>query len=537
MSDGGEVVHLVDYDEVPYESVPATGSHPARLAATAAVMGCTPPPIQRCRVLEIGCGVGANTLPIAADLPDAEVVGIDLSGRQIELARTAARELGLTNVSFLQLDILDVGVDLGQFDYVIAHGIYSWVPAPVRDRVLAICDAQLTDHGLAYVSYNTLPGWHHLAVLRDLLRHHVRRAPSAAARLAGVGEVFGLLTDGITARSDGMARHLRELAVGYAAMLDGLGRNREAALHHDILAEINDPMYVRDVIAHAGRHHLAYVAEAGLWYGLGLGVPREVHDRLTAMTSDPAELAQYIDFLTMRTLRQSVLCRATAPIAAAPSPDKLAGLWVGGALRPVSAHPELHGDRPERFTTTSGAVLTSNQPVTKAALVHLVEQTPALIEFDQLVAAAHRRLGWPEVPPGTRPAGHLDLARLLLLAATSDRGSVTLATLAPSLAREPGARPLGRALARWQLRTTSMVTNHLHEPVVLTPFQVATLERCDGSRDRGAILDELVGLAAAGSLTVTRNGKPVPGHQVRSVLARDLDVTLGQLAGQALLTA
>lgn len=529
----------VGYDDVPYDSVPAAGSHPARLAAVGAMMGLRPPAVERCRVLELGCGVGTNTLPIAADLPDAEVVGVDLSARQVERATGAARALGLGNVRFLQRDLAALGDDLGRFDYVIAHGVYSWVPAPVRDALFAVCDRVLTDDGLAYVSYNTYPGWHYLAPLRDLLRHHVRAETTAAARVAGVGEAFALLADGITARAEGSAAFLREHAAAYAAMLDGLGPNRDASIHHDILADINQPVYLRELVAHAAQHGLRHVGEAGLWLGLGPGLAPEVHHRLAALTDDLLERAQYLDFLTMRTLRQSVLCRASRTVATTASVEALAGLCVGSALRPVAARPDLRSERPERFASPGGAVLSTSHPVAKAGLCHLAEQAPRLVPFAELVAAARARLGWPAlaIGPGELPADAVELAKLLVLAVINERGAITLATVSPSVAREPGERPRGRAYARWQLAATPIVTSHLHEPVALELLQAAVLQRCDGAHDRSQLVDELVALASAGTLAVSRQGKPVPAHQLRSVLTRDLEVTLGQLASLGLLTA
>ena len=77
---------------------------------------------------------------------------------------------------------MDVGEDFGRFDYVICHGVYSWVPEAVQDRILEICARNLTPDGVAYVSYNTYPGWHARGLARDLMGFHVRRIAAAKAR-------------------------------------------------------------------------------------------------------------------------------------------------------------------------------------------------------------------------------------------------------------------------------------------------------------------------------------------------------------------
>jgi SAM-dependent methyltransferase len=151
--------YAAGYDEVLYDSVPVVGSHPAQLAAWATLHGLSAPPVATARILELGCGTGSNIVPIAADLPDAEVVAIDLSARQIERASARAAALGLTNLTCHALDLREVDGRFGSFDYVIAHGLYSWVPAEVRDAALALLGARLSPDGLAYVSFLTLPGW------------------------------------------------------------------------------------------------------------------------------------------------------------------------------------------------------------------------------------------------------------------------------------------------------------------------------------------------------------------------------------------
>lgn len=521
---------FTSYDEVPYDVLPCTASHPSRLAAAAAVMGLPAPPIGRCRILDLGCGVGANALPIAADLPDAEVVAIDLSERQIELATRAAAELGLRNVDFRRLDILDVGPALGDFDYVIAHGIYSWVPAAVRDKTLAICAERLTPHGLAYVSHNALPGWHVVNVLREFALFHLRDVTSPAARVAGLDAAFGLLRDAGAGLASAVPHFIGEYAAAYGGMLSGVGGNRSAAVHHDLLNEINQPFHVRDVAAHAARHGLQHVTDAARWHGIPAELPADVRARVEAAAHDPIELQQYLDFLTMRTLRQTIFSRAGAPVARAPDPARLGELYVRTPLRPVSARPEVQGPKVERFAVGAAERLRTAHPITKAALCHLAAEAPRPIRFDALVDAAGAAAGQPATPADVR-----ELARTVLEAAVAAAPVAFLHATAPPVTGRVLERPVARALARWQLRTTPAVTNHHHEPVTVEQLAAGLLPLLDGTRDRAALLEWLV--AEAGTARLVRNGKPVPPPQVRNVLARDLDATLQQLAQQALLTA
>src|SRR4029079_13501853 len=166
------------YDEVPYRSHPFAQTHPARLAPTAFLFGMKPAHTDHCRVLEIGCASGENLLPMANQFPDSEFVGIDLSAVQIAAAQSTVEALELNNVRLLHADLRSLPDDLGMFDYVIAHGVYSWVSDETQHALLKLCGQRLRPHGVAYVSYNTYPGWHMRGMIRDMMNYRVHSIES-----------------------------------------------------------------------------------------------------------------------------------------------------------------------------------------------------------------------------------------------------------------------------------------------------------------------------------------------------------------------
>src|SRR5262245_31623646 len=172
------------YDEVPYESLPFAQTHPDRLDTVATLFGMRPAGADRCRVLELGCAAGGNLIPMALSLPQSRFLGIDQSARQIADGQKIVEALGLTNVELKQLSITDVDAGFGAFDYIVCHGVYSWVPATVQDKILEVCATNLAPQGVAYVSYNTYPGWHMRGMLRNIMCYHARRFddPSGARR-------------------------------------------------------------------------------------------------------------------------------------------------------------------------------------------------------------------------------------------------------------------------------------------------------------------------------------------------------------------
>ena len=163
------------YDVVPYASSAFPQSHPDRLAAVARLFGVPSASPERCRVLELGAASGGNLIPMAYGLPDSEFIGVDLSSRQVAEGQSTIEALGLTNIQLRHRDISELGGELGRFDYIICHGVYSWVPDAVRDRILAVCRDHLGPDGVAFVSYNTYPGWHMRGMIRDMMRYHAGR--------------------------------------------------------------------------------------------------------------------------------------------------------------------------------------------------------------------------------------------------------------------------------------------------------------------------------------------------------------------------
>src|SRR5262249_55523737 len=158
-------------------------THPNRLAVIASLFGMTPAPVERCRVLELGCGNGSNVIPMAASLPESNFVGIDLAGEPVAEGNQMVSELGLQNIRLVHGSVTTIGDDWGQFDYILAHGLFSWVPAEVRSCILRLCRERLAPEGVAFISYNALPGCHVRNMLREMMLFHTRNFQSPNERV------------------------------------------------------------------------------------------------------------------------------------------------------------------------------------------------------------------------------------------------------------------------------------------------------------------------------------------------------------------
>jgi SAM-dependent methyltransferase len=290
-------VPLRPYDAVRYPTHPRIETHPDRLAALATLRGMSPAPVTGCRLLEIGCGDGGNIVPMAYYLPKGQFLGVDLGASAIADGRRAAADLKLRNLELVEGDFRGLEA-AGPFDYIVAHGFYSWVPADVRDALMTFCRERLAPHGLVYISYNTWPGRHARHILREMMLYHLRGARSPRRRL----------------------REARRLlrAIGTPEARD-LAARSDDVLYHDDLASVNDPVWFRDFDAHAGRHGLRYVGEAGPG-------PR-----------DPVGSEQHGDFIRMRAFRRSVLCRAEVALDADPRPERMPQFLFSAGGEPVDA--------------------------------------------------------------------------------------------------------------------------------------------------------------------------------------------------------
>ena len=463
------------YDEVSYPSYPFPQSHPDRLAVLATLFGMKPAPVEDCRVLEIGCGDGANLIPMALLLPKSRFVGVDLAVRPIIKGQAMAEALGLGNIALQQLDIMNLSSDFGQFDYMIAHGVYSWVPPAVRDKLLAICKANLKPDGVAYISYNTYPGGHLRQMIREMMLFHVRDVQEPDERIR---QSRALISSLAQSKSE---PDLYGLIL--ASMGQEIERLEDGSIYHDHLSEINSPVYFHQFIDHAKRHGLQYMAEADFFDMQHDGAS----ETMRQTGDDHIASEQYMDFLTCRRFRQTLLCHENITLDRKLNPERIAGLFVASPARPVFEEPVIDSKVVEMFQGDKTATMSTNHPLTKAALSQLGKIWPRSLRFDDLLKAARLELG----PNAARRNGDIVhdagmLGEFLLKAYAGNM--VELHACPPQFVLEASERPVASRLARLQLESGTAVTTLRHTTVRVTgDLGINLLMLLDGSRDRNAL--------------------------------------------------
>ncbi|WP_406695989.1 class I SAM-dependent methyltransferase [Singulisphaera sp. Ch08] len=515
------------YDEIPYGEHFFPYTHPIHLATLGTLFGIETPAIERCRVLELGCAEGGNLLPMAFDLPEAQFVGIDLSHRQIAHGQTVINRLGLQNIDLRAMSITEVDDTFGAFDYIICHGVFSWVPEHVREKILAICSRNLSQNGLAYVSYNTYPGWHGRGMVRKLLAYHVMRS-SLATSLEQVHEARAFL--------DEVVRVIPDKASSYARILrtesEYLKGVPNSYLFHEHLEETNHPFYFHEFIDLAKTKHLKYLVEARSG-GMIDNLPEDSRETLDEWAEDELAREQYLDILCNRTFRQTLLIHEDVRRFDEPSPDAIESLWISTSLSPVSADPDIVSQTPEPFRMPEGeANLSTNDPLIKAALVTLFEIAPRSLRFETLWERVLSRLGRDANSEGQHDRDHLKQALLRCFMSSL----IQLRTRPPVFATEPGERPVSSPLARFQAEDDERVINLRGRTVRLNQFERLVLRALDGSNDRGAILDSLLALVGSGEFSIHEEGRPIEDRdRIAEILRGELDPCLERLAARALL--
>ncbi len=231
---------------------------PSRLRACAALNGFAPPATGEFDYCELGCAHGDTTVALAAAFPRARFVGVDLNAAHIAAATTLALGAQTERARFLERDFEELARDeLPDFDYIVAHGVLSWIGPKKRAAVLDFIRRKLKPGGLAYVSYNALPGWAPVEPLRQLILARAAVATGNSLDRARAGLEF--------------ADALREAGAHYfesnpaaTAMLETMKRHSLHYVVHEHLHAHWVPMYFAQVAAEMAAHDAYFVGQLPL---------------------------------------------------------------------------------------------------------------------------------------------------------------------------------------------------------------------------------------------------------------------------------
>ena len=490
------------YDEIAYPCKPKPQAHPDRLATLATLQGLTPAPVDACRVLEIGCNDGSNLIPMAFSEPRSRFTGIDLAQTAIAAAGAFAAQLKLANIEFEHADVVEWDAAGREFDYVIVHGIYSWVPPAAREAILAICASRLSPNGVAYISYNALPGCHFRRYVWDLVRFHTRGIAEPERKIeearAIARQMIGRLGD---------APHQVVLKEEFETLLGA----DESVLFHDDLAGVNTPFHLGEFVEAAARHGLQYLGDAEY--------ARDVVREPILGNGDWLAEREYADYAVGRRFRSSLLCRREVALNRIIGRDRLEGLLAASPVEPEPEQP----DGTQKFTVATDKTLSTNHPFAKRVLCELAARWPACVPAASFVGS------------GDQAGADVDMLLRLY-----ESKSIELRASMPRLVASVSERPEASALARLQLaRGGTTVTNQRHTAVELTDeLSRRLVVLMDGSRDRAALLAALSDAADAGVAPAAWHANaPATHDDLSRMIEERLDANLALTARLCLLIA
>ena len=463
------------YDEVPYDARPVLGTCPRRLALCSLLHGGPRPPLDRFRALEIGCNNAHNLLPLAFYHPGASFLGVDSATTALAAGRAAAAETGLDNLTLEWMDLKAPSTLAGTFDYVIVHGVFSWVDAEVRRRILELCAAHVAPGGLVYLSHNVDAGWRVRGLVRDAVLAAASGAPTAAEANRRARERAEVLHAIVRDESEHPYHALLN------EELQRVVGSTESYLAHETLSPVNVAFRHDEVVSMLAEHGFCYLADA--LYDRPEGrTPDALADALAQAGVTGAEQEQLADVLGYRRFRSSVFCRNEAR---ADTASQRALVALDDMFASSTSHEPQEDEAliDEEFSLPADAQLA-------AALLLLAAESPRGVRVLDLIAKSKRVID-------SEPMQDAAIRRRLL--ALHQRGRVGLDLLAPPPVAQAG---VPHRLARYQAANGHELTTASHTALGPEPVDRAIIALLAAGMDVGAVAGEMHRLLTAGELTL-----------------------------------
>jgi len=486
------------YDLVPYFSHPFQKTHPEHLFTLARLFGVAAPDFNQARVLELGCADGGNIVTMAANLPDSHFAGVDLSRKQLQWGWDLIAQLELDNIRLEHMSIGDIEPDFGQFDYIICHGVYSWVPPHIQAKILATCRRHLSTSGIAYVSYNCLPGWNFIKSIRDMMLYHVSAFDDPAEKAEQARSMLQFIINSQDRSDKAYTAYLK-------SEMDVLSQHRDAYLLHDHLEDINDPIYFHEFMQRAAQHELDYLGDTDLF----TMYPDNLDEAVAATIQKIPGLIkaeQYMDFIRNRRFRSTLLCHRGTQINRELDANAIEQFFILTRAFPERdvVPADMEDGVPLNFTT-GDATLTLCGQVPKTAMLILAQNCYQPMAYGELCDRIRTETGGRH-SASIREQLNDDLNLIRLLFAGLIRISSTAGAYTTAVAEKPEVT----RLVRCQALQGEVVANQRHEPTALNAAERILVRYLDGRNDLDALTAHLEEHISSGDLKLELDGRELP---------------------------
>ena len=517
-----------DYDVVPYISYPYPSTHPEHLYAVGKLFEINAVNPKKARVLELGCASGGNIIPMAIKFPDSEFVGVDYSSVQISEANKHKENLGLKNLEFKGISIADIDESLGEFDYIAAHGILSWVPKDIQDKIFEVCDKNLSKNGIAYISYNTLPGWGIVRSIREMMLCHTRNFENPADKIREARMLLNFIKQGNGLNADtAYTRFIQN-------EIDTLSTCSNSYLIHDHLEENNEPFYFHEFMSKAMANNLQYVGDASVASMFIGNFPKETAEILKKVGNDIVRTEQYMDFIRNRRFRSSLLCKKGAKINRTIKGERLKDFYVSTAvasetdIRDIDVTSKTH----YVFKGVHGNEFRVNDKYLLTALIYMCEKKKA-VNVNEVLKEVSKRLG--SHASGDKKFEEVLLNKMLVLVFS---GNIDLSAIEFPFSVSVSDRPEATKLVRYQASYTDWVTNQLSNKISLDVFSRVMIQYLDGTNNVDDIVSKMKKHVLKKELTIKDKGEVITDEKViEEKLKIFVSETLDKMVSSAVLIA
>lgn len=473
-----------EYEAVPYESEPFPETHPGRLAAVGRFFGMSPAPIESARVLELGCAAGNNLIPIAHAFAGAQFLGIDTTETAIREGQARIERFKLSNIRLQTRNLLELERADGPFDYIIAHGLFSWVASDVQERILAVCAELLAPEGIVYISYNAFPGWHLRLLMRELLLFSTDGLTDTTSKIDRARSVAKLMEQGLSRRSAPFPKAVAE-------QLKLLDTFPDWYFYHDVLEGENRPEYLSRFVDRARQHGLQYLGDSDIQKMSPHDIPEAVRRGIGTVANSIEDVEQYLDFYRLEMFRRTLLCRGEIKLTRGQSIERVGELRYAARVRVAS------DEVPGRFEFEDGRIIETDDAVMQRALLSLGSAWPRSLSYDEL----HRGIADLN--------GDLAAEKILIqgLFQALLAGHIEMRLTDSAEVNQISSQPVVAPLVRLQALEGPKVTTLHHRLLILDDYSRAVAQRLDGSRTLDTLAQELTALRVEGELPPLADGQ------------------------------
>jgi methyltransferase-like protein/SAM-dependent methyltransferase len=484
-----------DSNDLHFPPYSFSATHIGRLGAIGRIFGLATADPAKARVLELGCGSGSNIMSMAQLFPEGEFIGIDASSKQIDLGLEVINSVGINNTRLIAADFSQYNEELGKFDYIILHGVYSYVPDSVKDAILSIASKNLNPGGITYISYNCLPGWGMRSALRDMMLMHTSGIPDLLGRVAQAKALVKFLAESCDPETP-YGKYL-------ALELELIAKADDASIAKEFLQAESDAVYFTDFLTAASNHNLIYLGDADVASMLVDNLPIQAANTIKSLGMNILATEQYMDFLRNRMFRNTLLCQASSTLNRSIDPSRLKDLHITSL---INLKETQNSDQPSIFVTINGSEITTNDDITATILEAVAKfgpNTHSVNDFLSQIVPTLVKLDKTKTCDSLHETAALALINFYF-------NKLVDFSLGPiSRAKTNSKNPTTLPLARWQASNGQPISTNRLDMVTADQFIAMLITLCDGSRDRERIIDYIIAAVEKNEFTLNENNEPI----------------------------